>query len=242
MLDEKNLIEKSLRENQEIGFFSNLENIEKGEIEESVSFAKKIKETWKDFDQKSREEQKKTIEETKEEIGAFLKKQKDKDKIFLLIPLIKNTAITCAYRKGIIKNIFEKETEDKKADIEIILDELISNLISHSSPESQFALVSFKKEDGEKIKEISTLNFSNKEISSEFLNFLNNESPKDKEEELINYSNYDLERINECSEEEIEKICHQRGLEIVAGLAKNIKYQKIDNPELGLCHKFSVYL
>lgn len=240
MLDEKKIIELSgEREEQEIEFFLKNSNIGQEEINGLLNFSKEIKET-AEIPEDGKNE---LIKKLCNSFSGFFEKNQDKKEINVLLPISSSKILSKPLRKSAIEVLFGYLTEEEKYDIELALDEIVSNIYSHSSPESHYALLSFVKEN-EKVSKITTLNFSDKEMPPHILNLLKNQ--KNKEEALNDYSCFDEKRINsfcqEEKEEETEEICHQRGLEILLNLTKNIQLEEITDENLGKAYKFEFEL
>lgn len=239
MLDERKLIESNIeREKKEIIFFQEKLGLNPNEINRLLSFSKEIKETVESLG-----EEKETIKKLCNLFSDFFRENQGKKEIHLLLPILPEKILVKPIRKSAIETIFNYLNEDRKFDIEITLDEIISNIYSHSLPESNYALLSFSG-DNEKVNKITTLNFSDKELPPHILNLLSGQ--ENKKETLNAYLNFDEERINNfCQENEYnkekfseEEICHQRGFEILLNLVKNIKWEESYNEELGQAYKF----
>lgn len=243
ILKEKERAEKEMAVLLEIGKM----NKNKEEYARALNFAGEIENVLGlDFDFKEKEERDESVNKCNEIIENFFQETEGNDDIKFLIPTKISKQLIPLLRKSVIKYFCSKESEEKKNDIETVIDEAMGNVLTHCKEESKYAFVSFKIE-GQRFKELTTINFSDEEIPKEVQKFLN-KSKEEKKKSLEDYSNFDIERVNntfkeskekDFSEEEIEKICHKRGLEIVARLIENIKYEKIEAAELGFLNKFT---
>jgi len=242
MLDERKFVEAETRQEKEISLFCQLEGIDKENLNSSLALYQKIKSLLEGNPQNEE-----VINTIIEDLNKFCQENKENQRIDILLPIkedSENVPLLKLLRKTLIENFFQEEEENKRDDINLVLEESLANTLLHSLPESNFALLSLKKGENGKINEIVTINFSDKEMPNETLELLKN-IKENKEEAVNSYLNSDLEKINEkcqqieISDEEFEKLCHRRGLEIVASLGKEIDFQKIDTDDMGYCYRFS---
>ncbi len=225
----------------ELTFFSEKLNLSPDELEEMMNFANILKEKIDTYPEcKGKEEEENCLNQCREILKNYFRNKEDKDEINLLLPLSACKKIISVLRVAIIDFFCSKENEERKDDFALIIDEALSNVFTHCKKESEYGVFSIKKEDG-KIKNMETMNFSDEEVPEEVLSFLN--SPQEKKKEALeNFLNNDIEKINNNDfnpKGEIEGEYKKRGLEIIAQLTKNIKYEKIEAGEFGFLNKFT---
>ncbi|MDD5552212.1 MAG: hypothetical protein PHI88_03595 [Candidatus Pacebacteria bacterium] len=244
-------IEQPEKPKTELDFFAEELNLSPEKMEEMKNFADNLKNMInssfpmvEDKEKKLTEEEKKDRRRCLDECNNYIKEtleiQKDDDEIKILIPLKASREIVSIIRNCLAKILCSRESEEKKYDISLVIDEALANAFTHCKKGSEYAAFSIKEKDGH-ITEITTMNFSEEEIPEEMLSFLN--KPKEETKEILeNFSNNDVEKINNDDfdlEKDIEGAYKKRGLEVIAQLIKDIKYEKNEAGELGFVNKFT---
>ena len=249
-------IEQPEKPKSELDFFATELNLSPEEMTERKDFADGLKEKIdsafpmiaekenkdKKEIEKEETEKRECLNECNEQIKNFLERYKEDDEIKILIPLKASKETVSILRNNIIRILFENESEEKKYDIKEVISEALTNAFTHCCKEkSEYAALSIKKEGGH-IIEVTTMNFSEEEIPEEMLSFLN--KPKEEAKEALeSFSNNDVEKTINGEEFDLEKelngLYKRRGLEIIAQLIKEIRYNKIEAGELGFCNKFT---
>lgn len=230
-------IEQSEKPKTELDFFTEELNLSPSEIDEMKKIADGLSGTIEPYPNLKEDEQGKCFDSCKALLEKYFEERKDRDEIKLLIPVRACKELISVLRHAVI-DFFKDEEENHE--LSLVIDEALANVFTHSKEDSEYAAFLIKKGKGN-IKEIMAMNFSEEEIPEEMLAFLN--KPREEAEEALDsFSNNDIEKIVNGEEFDLEKelngLYKKRGLEIIAQLIKEIRYEKIEAGELGFINKF----